>query len=168
MKIDYSSLQGFDLDNRFICMLVRMRDHCSYRSSELDYLKQLMYNFCNQGYFVYVGGKCADDFCNDQPNCKYVSRLQDWASLMHHHNCSFITGPTSGASAVLGQLCCRSKILVFDPSGISRIGCFAKHPLYFGKCVNFTNVPYKFYTYKPTFYEILNDVSILKCRLGQE
>ncbi len=168
LDVDYSDLEGYKIDEPFICMLIRFRDHCSYRSCDINYSKDLLKGLIDNGFRVFLGGKGNFDQFPNTDRCQYVPKLRDWASLVNHKNCLAVTGPTSGASSMLGQTCsaASSKILVMDPDKISMIGEFGTHPLFFGRGVNFTNVPVRFYCQYPTTEQLIHDIMNWQFRLG--
>lgn len=156
-KIDYADLSKFDISNKFICLLIRRRDWCSERNGDESYYVSLLKQLSEAGIPVFLGGLGTEKYAV-YDNVKYAT-LQEWATLMHHPNCMALIGSTSGSSTLLGQVCCTSKILVNDPSGISRQPEIFTHPLFAGKMVHFTNVPIKFYRHYPSVNEIMGDIA---------
>lgn len=155
-QVDYCDLSKFDISKKFICLLIRRRDWCSERNGDENYYMDLIQKFSKLGVPVFLGGLGTEKYAVGD-NVKWAT-LQEWASLMNHPNCMALIGSTSGASTLLGQLCCSSKILVNDPAKVSLEKKSFKHPLLGGKDVHFSGVPFKVYTHYPSIDELNDDI----------
>lgn len=166
LDIDYSNLDNFNINNKYICMQIRLRDHDFKRNGDLNFQINFLNELNVKGYTVFVGGKNSEKYCKNK-NSIYVDKLRDWFSLVHNKNCLAVTGPTSGFSS--GSITLASvgaKLLVTDPTNISKLSIFGVHPLFLGKCVNFTNMPFKYYTYEPTVDEFIKDIYTVDNKIG--
>lgn len=86
---------SFDLDpnRKFVCIVLRLRDHVKDRGGPVDFWLNEMKKFHESGYDIYCVGKNSELFTPD-----YVRNvtLEDYVCLISSDLCSLSTGPSSG------------------------------------------------------------------------
>lgn len=120
-------------DKQFICMVVRKRDHCPYRSmSELD-VEKIINFYLNKNINVYIMGKNCESYDNGK-NVFHVG-YREFASLINSDKCLKMITPTSGGGMIRFYTG-NCPIDVVDVAGESR----RDHVLLYGENADFTGM----------------------------
>lgn len=151
----------FGIDEPFGIYCIRLRDHCSWRNSDLEVAKRVISKLSDQfNYKIFLTGRNTETIA-EELNVKSVS-LREYASLVNSELCKFCISPMSGIVQIT-NFCGHWGMhnFIFDHQNERGIE-LVNHPLFMGDNVNFKNVKNTFIPGKETEEKILELVSRLK------
>ena len=133
MALSYNnSKPSFIPDKPFVCFVLRLRDHVSFRGGPINFWQNEMNSVLSKNLDVYCVGKGANNFV---PNGVKCVNLEDYVSLIKNPLCQYSIGPSSGC--MLLNYCfgkSPTKILFFqDDINFVDQGDGVGHLLFFGK-----------------------------------
>jgi hypothetical protein len=142
----------YNITDKFMIYCVRLRDHGSYRNTDINVTTQLINDFISDGYRVFIVGQGAE-FLEKELDVTYID-LRNYASLLASKYCKFCISTLSGIIH-LANFCGHENLNVFvlDHHGERRQN---DHPLYMGDNINYKNIKTKFIS-GPENYEIIKE-----------
>lgn len=148
----------YDIERKFGIYCIRLRDHCSWRNSDLSVAKDVIKVLVeNHDIPMFIMGQNTEELSSEL-NVPNVS-LREFASLIANENCNFCISPMSGIIQI-ANFCGHDKLhnFIFDHNN-ERGPSQENHPLFMGNTVNFKNTINTFISGKETtekIFELLN------------
>jgi len=129
----------FNVIKPFGIYCIRLRDHCSWRNSNIDVARSVISRFINEcGIDIFVMGQNSS-FLSEELGIPNIS-LQEYASLMGSKHCKFCVSPMSGIIQI-ANFCGHENLynFIFDHNS-ERGPTLENHPLFMGNNINLKNV----------------------------
>jgi hypothetical protein len=155
LNVRKSSLEGYNTDKPFVCLVIRKRQAWSEKNMSDQFWRDVISLLENANINVFVFGKEADTLCTDKTT--YIKNFQDWCTIVQHKNCKHVASTMSGGVyplLVFGNSLCNMTII--DNTGLMQ-KC-GHDPSFYHECVNFAKINISFLQTVPTtksfYYEI--------------
>jgi hypothetical protein len=150
--------EKFNIEKQFGIYCIRLRDHCSWRNSDLvvarNTIKSLIEKYNKQ---IFIMGQNTEELAKEL-NVPSIS-LREFASLLNTSQCQFCISPMSGVIQI-ANFCGHNNLtnIIFDHNN-ERGPDQELHPLFMGNTINFKNTKNIFISGKETEENIIKILS---------
>jgi len=155
-NINFSSLNGYYVSSKFVCILIRTRKAWEEKNLPSEYWRELIEKLESKNIKVFIFGKETDEYSTDKT--KYVKNFRDWCSIVRHPNCKVVLSTISGG--VYPVFICGNKnlnLMIIDNE--DEVKGNEHDPSWYNDCINFTKVNKEILTYLPDVNEISNKIA---------
>lgn len=133
-----SYLERIGVDEKFYVANLRFRDHCANRSSPQEWWRSLLSEISKvKGRKIYLVGHGAEKFVLNN-NMEYVSRLQDYVTLIQDPRCCDVITSATG-TCILAYSASKSPVHLIDHDNVSYVN--QNNAVMGGQCSQFLKSP---------------------------
>jgi hypothetical protein len=156
-NVDWSDLNGYDLNQPFICLVIRKRGAWSEKNMSDEFWDNLIDKLKTNNIKTFVFGKETEKWCDDE-NITHIKNYRDWCSIVKNTNCKNVMSTMTG-----GVYPC----LIFGHENINMtiidntrlMESHGGDPSFYDDCINFSKVKFDFIKHIPTTEEIYENIT---------
>lgn len=158
LNFQEGDIDHLDLSRPFVALVIRLRGAWPEKNMTNDFWEELINCFTETDIQVFVFGREAEKFCNNQ-SVIHVSSFQDWCTLTKSPNLRHIGSTMTGAvypALIFGSN--STKITLID--NLNLMSQHGHDPSFYHSSINFAGCPIEFITSIPSpreYFNVLTD-----------
>lgn len=160
LNINLSDLSNFDIENPYICLLVRKTPNHAEKNLDDNYWSNFINKFTEETkgkYNVFIFGQGVSNL-SESKNVFYIDKFQDWCSIMNKENCKHLISTISGGVYPIfftGHKDCKMTII----DNTKTVKLHSESPSFYHECINFTGIKKEILEYAPNAEELTKKIT---------